>query len=54
MIEYKQRGRLLALISNACLHGLIEGVTRFITRDVRCNGVTQAGVLLAHLNSSGP
>ena len=26
----------------------------YVTRDGRCNGVTQAGFLLAHSKSSGP
>ena len=30
---------------------LIEGVTRFVTRDARCNSVMQAGVLLSVIRS---
>ena len=42
MAVYSRKCQMLALISNACLHGLIEGVTRFIARDARCNSVMQA------------
>ena len=33
---------------------LIEGVTRFVTRDARCNSVMQAVIPLAQSKSSPP